>query len=546
MFGHGEWVVKRPAFFLLFLSLATPSLNLSNQSSPQASTAASPAQESSSETVIKTTTRAVVLDVVVTDRAGLPVQGLTKADFTILEDGQQQGIASFEPPLSRPASAPQMTVPVEAPPSSASPGTAQVILLIDEMNSTFKDLAYARYCLGKLLRRNGGHLQQAASLMALTNDGLLVLHDSTLDGNALRLALDRHQPQLPWRLSGGVYGATERLNISLGALERIAAAGVGARAPRNIVWISPGLPILSSIAITPDSRDRAFVAIRNLSDELLRARATVYTVDPRGVPESSGMSFLSATGVASVYNATYWQILSQSNNANFGDLALQHFAKETGGRSFWGHNGVDAEIARSIVEGSTSYTLSYYPTNTLYNGKFRKIAVTVNRSSLVARTRDGYFATPDPPPPDEDKLIDQIEIALANPLPYQGIPISGKAAILPGDPQHLQVVLTGDRRVLTWTGPSGNQQCQLIVAAAAYSSLTNEKPLRIQREDFSYVLPAADSSSRTQKPVVYTLTFPIDANVKHIRVLLRDKISGLTGTADLRAPFSPADPATKP
>jgi len=47
---------------------------------------------------IKVTTRLVVLSVVVTDRKGKPVTNLSKDDFTILENNQQQSINTFEPP----------------------------------------------------------------------------------------------------------------------------------------------------------------------------------------------------------------------------------------------------------------------------------------------------------------------------------------------------------------------------------------------------------------------------------------------------------------
>ena len=43
-------------------------------------------------------TRLVVLDVVVTDTHGKPVRNLSKEDFTIVEDREEQTIASFEPP----------------------------------------------------------------------------------------------------------------------------------------------------------------------------------------------------------------------------------------------------------------------------------------------------------------------------------------------------------------------------------------------------------------------------------------------------------------
>jgi hypothetical protein len=47
-------------------------------------------------TVLRTTVRRVVLDVVVTDPQGSPVRGLTKADFSVTEDGKPQEIIAFD------------------------------------------------------------------------------------------------------------------------------------------------------------------------------------------------------------------------------------------------------------------------------------------------------------------------------------------------------------------------------------------------------------------------------------------------------------------
>lgn len=274
-------IPKKLPHLFVFLLLSSSVLGDFHQTIRAAVGAQQSLQNSPPNIVLKSTTRAVVLDVVVTDKTGHSVPGLTKTDFTVLEDGQPQTIATFEAVgRSETTDDPQRTI------SASAPEFPQIILLIDEMNTSFKDLAYARYCMGKLLRKNGGQLEESTALVALANEGLRVLHGSTRNGNALWAALDQHHPAIPWRLKGGVYGASERLNISLGALEKIAAAGEGSSIRRSVVWVSPGLPILSSIAITAESQDKALAAIRRLSDELLHARVTMYTVDPRGVLEA--------------------------------------------------------------------------------------------------------------------------------------------------------------------------------------------------------------------------------------------------------------------
>src|SRR4051812_43852103 len=48
----------------------------------------------------------VTVDVVVTDKKDVPINGLTRADFTVTEDGQPQEIESFEAVQPGPAATP--------------------------------------------------------------------------------------------------------------------------------------------------------------------------------------------------------------------------------------------------------------------------------------------------------------------------------------------------------------------------------------------------------------------------------------------------------
>ena len=120
------------------------------------SAALAPAQESS---IIRTTTRAVVVDVSVVDKRGQPVNDLTKADFSILENGKPQKISTFE--AIRPAR--------NLPPLS------QTIILIDEMNTAFPDSAFVCYSIDKLIGLTVGHLDQRTQILTLTDAGLKVL-----------------------------------------------------------------------------------------------------------------------------------------------------------------------------------------------------------------------------------------------------------------------------------------------------------------------------------------------------------------------------------
>lgn len=72
--------------------------------------------------------------------------------------------------------------------------------------------------------------------------------------------------------------------------------------------------------------------------------------------------------------------------------AMREIAERTGGEAFYNTNDIDGSIRKSIDDGSTYYTLAYYPENKNWNGKFRKIHVMVNRPGTKLRYRLGYYA----------------------------------------------------------------------------------------------------------------------------------------------------------
>src|SRR5205085_6246595 len=69
---------------------ASPSQSSNPQNQEKSATQEKPPKVYESATVLKTVTRLVVVDVVVTDNKGAPIADLTADNFTLLEDGKQQ------------------------------------------------------------------------------------------------------------------------------------------------------------------------------------------------------------------------------------------------------------------------------------------------------------------------------------------------------------------------------------------------------------------------------------------------------------------------
>jgi hypothetical protein len=96
-------------------------------------------------TVLKTTTRLVVVDVVATDHKDNAVADLKREDFTILEDGKEQRVAafSFQQPVQVGVMASARTPEAAKLPDNVftnaprySPSSALNVVLLDALNTT--------------------------------------------------------------------------------------------------------------------------------------------------------------------------------------------------------------------------------------------------------------------------------------------------------------------------------------------------------------------------------------------------------------------------
>lgn len=78
-----------------------------------------------------------------------------------------------------------------------------------------------------------------------------------------------------------------------------------------------------------------------------------------------------------------------------GDLILQQFAQETGGRPFFPYHVDDVlqDFEDIGVELRSQYLVGYVPANGLTDGKFRKVKIEIpGHKELEVRSRKGYYA----------------------------------------------------------------------------------------------------------------------------------------------------------
>jgi VWFA-related protein len=318
----------------------------------------------------------LVLDVVVTDKSGNAVKGLEEKDFAILDNGHPQNILSFQASGGGVVTA--NVQPAEPP--------VKIILLVDEVNTNFRRVAYERDEIKKFLQQNGGILAHPISMAFFSDAGTEIQDNASRDGNALLAAFDQHETMLrSVRRSAGFYGAVERFQLSLNTLQLLAAKEAQRPGRKIVVWISPGWPMLSGPGIELSAKDDAslFASIVSISTALRDARITLYSVDPEGA--GAGI------GTQEFYYTEFLKPVTGAKKVLPGNLSLQVLAVQSGGLVLTASNDITGQIARCVAEADAYYTLTVGVAPADQPNAYHALDVKIATSGLTARTRGGYY-----------------------------------------------------------------------------------------------------------------------------------------------------------
>ncbi|HTZ60319.1 MAG TPA: VWA domain-containing protein [Acidobacteriaceae bacterium] len=350
-------MVSRTALILASaLACTAPSFAQRNPSPTQTP----PAQPASSQ---------IDLDVVVRPKSGPPVAGLQQQDFTVLDNKVPQHITSFHA-------------------VSGGVQTVHVLLVIDAVNAFYQTIAYERDQIDRLLHANGGHLAQPMALAFFTDTGIQVQRAFSNDGNELATAMDQYAVALRTIHRSSQWQANDRFQLSVNALQTLAAQQADLPGRKVVLWVSPGWPLLSGPGIELDAKqqNQIFATIVGLSNQLRQARVTLYAVDPLGASEGVGRTF---------YYQDFLKGVSKPGQVMLGDLSLQVLAVQSGGLALSSSNDVATLLQQCIADTEAYYELSFDTPAADRRDEYHSLEVKVAKPGLSARTRTGYYAQPD-------------------------------------------------------------------------------------------------------------------------------------------------------
>jgi VWFA-related protein len=362
--------------FRLLVLLLIPFAAVSGQNSPQPLPARAqptgPATDSSTPAT-PSANRTITLDVQVADKSGAPIRGLQQQDFILLDDKEPQKIVSFQAVSS-------------ATPAADDP-PIEIVLIVDAVNAPLDTVTYERDQIKKFLLQNGGELARPVALIVFSDGGTKVMKGSSRDGNALAALFDQYETGLrSITKAQGFYGAEERFELSLKAIDSFVASEGKLPGRKLMIWVSPGWPLLSgrNVELSSKNEQAIFNSIVADSSALSQARIMLYSVDPLG----------SADAASNHFYEEFLKGITSPSQVRPGNISLQVLAIQSGGRVLSSTNDLAAAIATCATDAGDYYVLSFDAHLSQKPNEYHSIEIKVEKPGATTRARTGYYAQP--------------------------------------------------------------------------------------------------------------------------------------------------------
>ncbi|HLJ46396.1 MAG TPA: VWA domain-containing protein [Bryobacteraceae bacterium] len=507
----------------------------------------------------KASTQLVVETVVVKDKSGKPVSGLTAKDFTITEDGAPQTIRFFEFQEMKDLDATASLGPVEGAPtllnklphSQISPETPGVTKYHDHrllamyfdmtampVPDQMRSLTAAKKFIATQMTAN-----DLMSLMMFSGGAVQVLQDFTADRARLLSVIEtmivgegdafsEDPNDASSSDTGSAFGQDDgEFNIfntdrQLSALQTAAKMLGNLSEKKALIYFASGLR-LNGV----DNQAQLHATI----NAAIRAGVSFWPIDARGLMAQAPLG--DATRGSPGGNAMYTGASAMAVMSNFqrSQDTLWSMAADTGGKALLDNNDLAAGIIQAQKAVSSYYIIGYYTTNENLDGKFRRIKISLN-GAVAANLdyRQGYFAgkqfakftTADKERQLEDALMlgDPItELTIAMEVDY--FQINRAEYFIP-----LTVKIPGHELALARRGGADHTRIDFI------GEVKDEFGTTIQnvRDKVDVKLTDVAASELSKRPIEYDTGFTLLPGKYKVKFLARDNETGRIGTYEAK------------
>lgn len=526
----------------------------------QPALAQSPAQAQSAQDtgfVLRVNGELVLTNVVVRDtKTGEVVKGLKQSDFSIYENGKQQQIASFdfqsvdqatplnEATVSGLASAKS---DASAPAIVARPEELRnhrlIVMFFDLTSMQPEDLDRSVDAAKDFLRTK----MAPADLVALVSlgDTLAIDQDFTADKDALIREVGRYNGTESQGFAQGASSNSNQVEDTTGytpdeseyndintdrelfALRAVSKSLEKITEKKSLLYFSGGI-----------SRDgiENQASLRAAINAAVRANLAIYSVDTRGL---QAVSPLGDASTGSLRGASAFNGGAVSNNfsQNFATQeVMATLSSDTGGKAFFDSNDFAPAFARVQSDNSAYYAIGFRSSNTARDGKYRKLAVKVNRPGVKLEYRPGYYAPADFKHSGHEDRERELEEQLASDLPATDMAVYLDAMYFRLDENRFYVpvslIVPGSQIPFVKGGDKDKATLDVIGAVIDEA----KRPIGRARETVKLNLD--QSLGARQKNIQYTTSFNLPPGKYQLKFVVRENQTGRMGSfeADITLP----------
>ena len=502
----------------------------------------------------------VSIDVVVRDRDGNIVRGLTQADFEVREDGRPQELLNFtfqevldklpakpavstalleglEAKMAEPvrSTAPEAVQPMT---SDALTGRRLIVLLFDISSMQPEDVQRAVDSARKYTKEQMSDADLVA--VATVASTLDVLTDFTGERERVDAALGRlaytdglaaEAPEANTAATDdAAVAATEEAatteateldmfnnDVRLRALRTLAETLSPIEQKKAIVYFSAGMQ---------RSGQDNLVELRSAINAAVRAHVAIYPIDTRGlqavVPggdarqgSGRGQDMFSGRGMAQQYSR-----LASSQDT------LTTLAGDTGGRAFTDTNDFGEAFTRVQRDMSAYYLLGYSSTNQTKDGRFRRVQVRIKRDGLHVESRAGYYAARDFAHTSRGDRETQLQEQLFAEVSATELPVlvTGGFFRLAADRYYVPIAVAVPGSVITI--PQGKDKATLDVLGM----VRDEQGRPVGRIRQTMDLPGTAAATLEGKQVLYQSGVTLPPGRFALKVVVRENTNGAMGS----------------
>lgn len=578
---------RRHKFLLVLLLCSLVTAQTTNNPGTNSTTSATP--------TFRANSRLVQLDAIVLDASGRPIRGLTQNDFKVFEDGKLQQLYSFDAHETKPAAQPQepfhlpphqyTNVPADEPRGPL------IVVLFDTLNTPTLDQSAARRHLLEFLKALprgqptalftlGTRLRMIQSFTG-QSDVLVAAAERVLSSPSPLLTTEReHQrneddliyrermtaptitggsgaaPQAPQdsellagttaRLRDALttqeqYQITQRVGTTLSSLVELATMLQGYPGRKNLLWLSGTFPFSfgPNPFIRSEQHDRSNfdIAVHQATSLLSAAQVAVYPIDATGLRThgvdltntGESMTGIDASTQMPRMNAGFARQMQEESDAQ---TTMDEIAEQTGGKAFYGTNGLKTAMQRSVDQTSCYYTIAYAPQNQDWNGKFRHINMKTERPGATLQYRRGYYAFPEPEHTPQESTV-KLAAAMRPDIP-DSTALYLKAQVLPPDADHHSVRITylvNPQQITFTDAAEGRKHAIVDLLAVAWDR--NGKDVGHSADTIDATLTQSEYVRVLRAGLQASQDLAVKSGAYRVRVGAVDRLSQQVGTIDV-------------